>query len=54
VLSRYQRGNKEGAVSVLSDFVTHVNDLRGEGVLSADQAAFLVASANAITSHIRE
>jgi hypothetical protein len=54
VLSLYQRNNKSGAVSVLSDFVTHVNDLRGEGVLTADQSTFLAASANAITSHVQE
>ena len=54
VLSLYQRNNKAGAVSVLSDFITHVNDLRSEGVLTADQATFLVASANAITSHVQE
>jgi hypothetical protein len=53
-LSLYQRNNKAGAVSVLRDFVTHVNDLRSEGVLTADQATFLVASANAITSHVLE
>jgi len=54
VLSLYQRNNKAEAVSVLRDFITHVNDLRSEGVLTADQATFLVASANAITSHVQE
>jgi hypothetical protein len=54
VLALYQRNNVAKALSVLNDFIAHVNDLRSEGVLTATQASFLVASANAISAHMQE
>jgi hypothetical protein len=54
VLALYQRNNKAGAVSVVNDFIAHVNGLRSDGALTADQATFLIASAHAITAHILE
>jgi len=51
-MTLYSAGKKAQAVSVLKSFINQVNDLRSEGVLTADQARRLVAAANTISTHI--
>jgi hypothetical protein len=54
VAARYRAGQPDQATAAVTAFVTQVNGLAGDAVLTADQAGFLVASATAITSHILE
>jgi hypothetical protein len=52
--ARYRSGRTGAAVDLMSAFTSQVNSLTGGGVLTAEQAAVLVASATAVRTHMLE